>query len=98
MYYSLSDTNCTVLSADPDVNIDTDTNGVTPSDAPDGETILGVTTPDQDVPKGGQMTSQPAQVQTSDNIGLIAAVSGSIIVLLGILILFVVIVLLVTKR
>ena len=97
--YSLSVTNCTVLSADTESDATCQaTVYVPPSDVSDSETIRNVTTHDQDGPIGGQMTSQLAQVQTSDSIGLIAAVSGSVIVLLGILIVFVVIVLLVTKR
>ena len=94
MNYSLSDTNCTVSSADPDVDNDTDTN-----DAPDSITM--VTPHDQHIPKRGQVTSQSAQAEAPDHTRLLAAVAAAVIillVLLGIVIVFVVIVLLVKKR
>ena len=86
--HSLSDTICTISSADLDPS---DGNAVT------------VTSSDSYVPNthdkdNGSVTSQPVHTQAPDNIGLIAAVAAVIIVLLGLIIVFVVIMLLVKKR
>ena len=88
MNHSLSDTNCTVSSAD-----------LAPSD---GNTVTVTSSesyvPNTDDKDNGPVTSQPAHTQAPDNIGLIAAVIAIIIVLLGIIIVSVIIILLMKKR
>ena len=88
MNHSLSDTNCTVSSADLDPS---DGNTVTVTSS---ESYVPLTSDSHD----GPVTSQPAHTRVPDNIGLIAAVVAAIIVLLGIIIVLVVIILLVKKR
>ena len=91
MNHSLSDTNCTISSADLDPS---DGNTVTVTSS---ESYVPITSDTYDTEDNRPMTSQPAHTQAPDSTGLIAAVPVVIIVLLGIIIVLVV-ALLVKKR
>ena len=91
MNHSLSDTNCTISSADLDPS---DSNTVTVTSS---ESYVPIISDTYDTEDNRPMTSQPAHTQAPDSTGLIAAVPVVIIALLGIIIVLVV-ALLVKKR
>ena len=87
---TLSDTNCTISSANSTDKTATISSALITSN---------VTTNDQDINGiAGPVSSQPNQTLTPDNTGLIAAVFSVIIVLVGTVIVLVVLRLLVKKR
>ena len=101
-YYSISETNCTGALIDSGSS---PTSGTTTMVTTNLSSYCGpmVSQAVQDLDNSQtttfeQITSQPSQVQSPENTGLIAAVISVIIVLLGIMIVLAVVVLLMKKR